>query len=50
MSATAVDLAAAGYTAREFYAEGQANRYTGAAPGSFTTATVLDGGLRTARG
>ena len=30
MSATAVDLAAAGYTAREFYAEGLANRYTGA--------------------
>ena len=28
MSATAVDLAAAGYTAREFYAEGLANRYT----------------------
>ena len=44
MSATAVDLAAAGYTAREFYAEGLANRYTGAAANTFTTATVLDGG------
>ena len=40
----AVDLAAAGYTAREFYAEGLANRYTGAAANTFTTATVLDGG------
>jgi hypothetical protein len=44
MSATAVDLAAAGYTAREFYAEGLANRYTGAAANTFTTASVLDGG------
>jgi len=44
MSATAVDLAAAGYTAREFYAEGLANRYNGAAANTFTTATVLDGG------
>lgn len=44
MSATAVDLADAGYTAREFYAEGLANRYTGAAANTFTTATVLDGG------
>ncbi len=44
MSATAVDLAAAGYTAREFYAEGLANRYTGAAANTFTTATVFDGG------
>src|SRR3954453_9070822 len=44
MSATAVDLAAAGYTAREFYAEGLANRYTGADANTFTTATVLDGG------
>src|SRR5215204_7347979 len=42
MSATAVDLAAAGYTAREFYAEGLANRYTGADANAFTTATVLD--------
>ena len=44
MSATAVDLAAAGYTAKEFYAEGLANRYTGANANTFTTATVLDGG------
>jgi hypothetical protein len=44
MSATAVDLAAAGYTAREFYAEGVASRYNGAAANTFTTATVLDGG------
>jgi hypothetical protein len=44
MSATAVDLAAAGYTAREFYAEGTANRYAGVGAGSLQTATVLDGG------
>jgi hypothetical protein len=44
MSATAVDLGAAGYTAKEFYAEGLANRYTGADANTFTTATVLDGG------
>ena len=44
MSATAVDLKAAGYTAKEFYAEGLANRYTGANANTFTTATVLDGG------
>ena len=44
MSATAVDMAAAGYTAREFYADGLANRYTGADANKFTTATVLDGG------
>ena len=44
LSATAVDLAAAGYTAREFYAAGLANRYTGAAANTFTTAAVLDGG------
>jgi hypothetical protein len=44
MSATAVDLEAAGYTAREFYAEGLANRYSGAIANTFTTATVLDRG------
>ncbi len=44
MSATAVDLEAAGYTAKEYYAEGLANRYTGANANTFTTATVLDGG------
>ena len=43
MSATAVNLAAAGYSAREFYAAGKANRYTGAATGALTTAAVLDG-------
>src|SRR5829696_8347409 len=42
LSATAVDLAAAGYTAREFYATGLANRYTGAAANTFTTASLLD--------
>lgn len=44
MSATAVDLAAAGYTQREYYAEGQANRYSGAGTGSLETAAILDGG------
>ena len=44
MSATAVDLEAAGYTAKEYYAEGLANRYTGAATSTFTTATLLDSG------
>jgi hypothetical protein len=44
LSATTVDLAAAGYTAREFYAEGLANRYTGADTNTLTTASVLDSG------
>ena len=44
LSATAVDLAAAGYTAREFYAAGRANRYTGAVANTFTTASLLDSG------
>ena len=44
LSATAVDLAAYGYTAREFYASGFANRYTGADANSLTTASVLDSG------
>jgi Alpha/beta hydrolase domain len=44
LSATTVDLAAAGYTAREFYAEGLANRYTGADANTLTTASVLDSG------
>src|SRR3954451_19420095 len=35
LSATAVDLAAAGYTAREFYAAGLANRYNGANANTF---------------
>src|SRR3954447_26715328 len=42
MSATTVDLAAAGYTAREFYAAGLANRYSGANANTFTTASLLD--------
>jgi hypothetical protein len=44
MSTTAVDLAAAGYTEREFSAAGEANRYAGAVANSLETATVLDGG------
>jgi hypothetical protein len=44
LSATAVDLAAAGYTAREFYAAGLANRYTGANANTLTTASLLDSG------
>jgi hypothetical protein len=44
LSATTVDLAAVGYTAREFYAAGQANRYTGADTNALTTASVLDSG------
>ena len=44
MSATAVDLAAAGYTAREFYAQGEANQYAGATNGALTTASVSDSG------
>jgi hypothetical protein len=44
LSATAVDLAAAGYTAREFYAAGLANRYTGATANTLTTASLLDSG------
>src|SRR5436190_17615614 len=44
LSATTVDLAAHGYTAREFYASGLANRYTGADANTFTTASVLDSG------
>lgn len=44
MSATAVDLAAAGYTAREFYAVGEANQYAGATNGALTTASVSDSG------
>ena len=44
LSATTVDLAAAGYTAREFYAAGLANRYTGADANTLTTASLLDSG------
>jgi hypothetical protein len=44
LSATAINLTAYGYTAREFYASGFANRYTGADANTLTTASVLDGG------
>lgn len=44
MTAAAVDLAAAGYTEREFYAAGQAQRYRGVLPGAQTTGQVIDGG------
>ena len=43
MAAAAIDLAAAGYTEREFYADGKANRYRGVLPGSQTTGQVIDG-------
>ena len=43
LGAAAVDLKAAGYTEREFYAEGTANRYRGAVPGATENATVIDG-------
>lgn len=43
MIAAAVDLAAVGYTEREFYADGVANRYRDAALGVLTTAEVIDG-------
>lgn len=44
MSAAAIDLAAAGYTEREFFAAGQAQRYRGALPGAQATAQVIDSG------
>ena len=43
MGAAAVDLAASGYTEREFYADGIANRYRGAALGELKTAEIIDG-------
>ena len=43
LAAAAVDLTAAGYTEREFYADGTANRYRGAIPGATANATVIDG-------
>lgn len=43
MGAAAVDLAAAGYTEREFYADGTGHRYRGTLPGALETATVIDG-------
>ncbi|WP_326758988.1 alpha/beta hydrolase domain-containing protein [Streptomyces phaeochromogenes] len=43
MSAAAVDLAKAGYTEREFYAEGKAHRFRGAVDRTLKTAEVIDG-------
>ena len=43
MSAAAVDLDSAGYTKREFYAEGTASRYSAAVSTSLQTAQVIDG-------
>lgn len=43
MAAAGIDLAAAGYTEREFYAEGKANRYRGVLPGTVTTGQIIDG-------
>lgn len=43
MVAAAVDLAAAGYIEREFYADGRANRYRGAVRGALKTAEIIDG-------
>ncbi|MCT9137638.1 alpha/beta hydrolase domain-containing protein [Streptomyces violarus] len=43
MGATAVDLAKAGYTEREFYAEGKAHRFRGAVDRTLKTAQVIDG-------
>jgi hypothetical protein len=44
MFATAVDLEAAGYTAREFYANGTANRYAAVPGNPLATASVIDSG------
>ena len=43
MSAAAIDLSEYGYTEREFYASGLANRYRGAVTGSQQNATLIDG-------
>ena len=43
LGAAAVDLKAWGYTDREFYADGTANRYRGAVSGAEANATVIDG-------
>ena len=42
MGAAAVDLGKVGYTEREFYADGAANRYRGALPGALATARLVD--------
>lgn len=36
-------MAAAGYTEREFYVEGKANRYRGVLPDTVTTGQIIDG-------
>jgi Alpha/beta hydrolase domain len=43
LGAAAVDLASLGYTEREFYADGVANRYAGADTGALQAAQVIDG-------
>lgn len=43
MGAAAVDLAAVGYTEREFFADGVASRYRGVLPGTVTTGHIIDG-------
>lgn len=43
MAAAAIDLGSAGYTEREFYAEGKANRYRGVLPGTVSTGQIIDG-------
>ena len=43
LGAAAVDLASLGYTEREFYADGVANRYAGADTGAVRAAQVIDG-------
>ncbi len=43
MTAAAIDLAAVGYTEREFYAEGKANRYRGVLPFTEKTGQIIDG-------
>jgi hypothetical protein len=42
LGAAAIDLARKGYVEREFYASGEANRYSGATSGTLTTAEVVD--------
>jgi hypothetical protein len=43
LGAAAIDLGASGYSEREYYADGVANRYRGATLGVLTTAEVIDG-------
>ncbi|WP_298609031.1 alpha/beta hydrolase domain-containing protein [uncultured Thiothrix sp.] len=43
MTAAAIDLAKVGYTEREFYAEGKANRYRGVLPAAQATGQIIDG-------